>query len=172
LTEGSRVADVLERQLVASPSTDAERLVRQDLRRQIATLEGRLGRLFASAFPRQGIEWRVGAVGGPRVLDSGELERVRDALAARLRDAQRELGHRGAIEEANRGLLESMIAEPAAHPWVRISNQDIGERGCGHWHSRPRWGLLGMLIGWWRVKLSSGCPLAGGRGPVPRPAPR
>jgi hypothetical protein len=165
LTEGSRVPDVLERQLAASTSTDAERLVRQDLRRQIATLEGRLGRLFASAFPRQGIEWKVGAVGGPRVLDSGELERVRDALAARLRDAQQELGRRGAIEEANRGLLESMIAEPAAHPWVRISNQDIGERGCGHWHSRPRWGLLGMLIGWWRVKLSSGCPLARGMRP-------
>jgi hypothetical protein len=179
LTEGSRVPDVLERsaerretpvetdrlerQLAGSPSLTAERLARQDLRRQIATLEARLGRLFASAFPRQGIEWGVGAVGGPRVLDSGELERVRDALAARLRDAQRELGRRGAREEATRGLLESMIADPAAHPWVRISAKDVGERSCGEWHSRPRWGLLGMLIGWWRVKLSSGCPLAGGR---------
>ena len=28
----------------------------------------RLGELFASAFPRRGIEWQVGAVGGPRVL--------------------------------------------------------------------------------------------------------
>ena len=25
-------------------------------------------------------------------------------------------------------------------------------------------GLIGMLMGWWQVKLSSGCPLAGGRG--------
>jgi hypothetical protein len=29
---------------------------------------------------------------------------------------------------------------------------------------RPRLGLIGMLMGWWQVKLSSGCPLAGGRG--------
>ena len=59
-----------------------ERRARQDLRRQIALLEKRLGELFASAFPRQGIEWTVGAVGGPRVLGVAELERVRDALAA------------------------------------------------------------------------------------------
>jgi hypothetical protein len=28
------------------------------------------------------------------------------------------------------------------------------------WHVRPRLGLVGMLAGWWQVKLSSGCPLA------------
>jgi hypothetical protein len=89
-----------------------------------------------------------------------ELERVRDGLAIRLREAQAEVNRRGAIEEANRGLLEAMIAEPDRYTWVRISNDDVGERGCRHWHSRPRWGLLGMLMGWWRVRLSSGCPLA------------
>ncbi len=26
----------------------------------------------------------------------------------------------------------------------------------------PRWGIIGMFLGWWRVKLSSGCPLATG----------
>ncbi len=139
-----------------------QRRIRDDLRRQIASLEKRLGALFASAFPRKGFDWSVGAVGGPRVLDVGELERVRDALAARLRDAQAELGRRGEIEEANRGLLESMIAEPERYHWVRVSGEDIGERGCRHWHSRPRWGILGMLMGWWRVKVSSGCPLAAG----------
>ena len=81
-----------------------------------ALLEKRLGELFASAFPRQGIEWTVGAVGGPRVLGVAELERVRDALAARLREAQAELGRRGEIEEQNRGLVEAMIAEPRALP--------------------------------------------------------
>jgi hypothetical protein len=25
---------------------------------------------------------------------------------------------------------------------------------------RPRLGLIGMLCGWWQVKLSSGCPLS------------
>jgi hypothetical protein len=148
-------------------ATDAARVARDDLRRQIAALERKLGELFASAFPRQGIEWRVGAVGGPRVLDAGELERVRDALVVRLRDAQSELGRRAEAEEANRALVESMIAEPERHHWVKVSNEDIGEGECRHWHSRPRWGILGMLLGWWRVKLSSGCPLAKGSQPLP-----
>jgi hypothetical protein len=142
-----------------------ERRVRQDLRRQIGLLEKRLGELFASAFPRQGIEWTVGAVGGPRVLGISELERVRDALAFRLGEAQSELGRRGEIEEQNRDLVESMIAEPDRYRWVRVSNEDVGEFGCRHWHSRPRWGILGMMLGWWRVKLSSGCPLAEGLRP-------
>jgi hypothetical protein len=143
----------------------AERLARADLRRQIAVLERRLGELFASSFPRNEIDWGIGAVGGPRLLGIGELERVRDALSVRLRDAQREIARRVDAEEAKRGLLERMIADPDAHRWVIVSNDDIGERGCRHWHSRPRWGILGMLLGWWRVKLSSGCPLAAGLWP-------
>ena len=140
----------------------ADRLARHELRRQIAVLEKRLGELFASAFPRSGIEWGVPAVGGPRVLGVEELERVRDALHVRLRDAEAELARQGEIEEANRGLLESMIAEPERYRWVRVAAEDVGERPCQHWHSRPRWGILGMLLGWWRVKHSSGCPLATG----------
>ena len=143
-----------------------ERPARQDIRRQIGFLEKRLGELFASAFPRQGMEWRIGAIGGPRVLGVAELERVRDALAARLHEAQAELGRRGEIEEQNRGLVEAMIAQPERYRWVRVSNEDLGEPGCRHWHSRPRWGILGMLLGWWRVKLSSGCPLAKGPRPL------
>jgi hypothetical protein len=53
-----------------------------------------------------------------------------------------------------------MLADPAAYKWARISRDDIGVSGCGHWHSRPRLGPLGMLMGWWRVKVSSGCPLS------------
>ena len=94
----------------------SERRARVELRRQIGALERQLGELFASAFPRQGIDWSVGAVGGPRVLGIAELERVRDALAVRLRQAQAELGRRGEVEEANRGLLESMIADPRGAP--------------------------------------------------------
>ena len=60
-----------------------------------------------------------------------------------------------------------MIAEPERHRWVKVSNEDIGEGECRHWHARPRWGILGMFLGWWRVKLSSGCPLAEGGGPFP-----
>jgi hypothetical protein len=103
------------------------------------------------------------------VLGVRDLERVRDALAARLQTARAELTSRVDVEEQNRELIERMIVEPERHRWIRVSNEDIGERGCRHWHSRPRWGLLGMILGWWRVKLSSGCPLAGGRGTAASP---
>ncbi len=147
-------APSLEGLLVADES-----LARAELRRQIARLERELAALFTSAYPRREIEWAVAPAGGPRMLGIGELEEVRDALALRVAEARGEIDRRGQIEEANRELLERMIAEPAEHKWVRISNEDIGETGCRHWHSRPRFGLLGMLMGWWRVKLSSGCPL-------------
>ena len=144
----------LEELLVAD-----ERLARVELRRQIARLERELSSIFAAAFPRKQIEWGVAPAGGPRVLGVGDLERVRDALATRVAEARGTLDRRGEIEAANRERLEQMIADPAKHKWVRISNEDIGEQGCRHWHSRPRFGLLGMLMGWWRVKHSSGCPL-------------
>ena len=54
-----------------------------------------------------------------------------------------------------------MLTAPEKHKWLRISRADIGEPGCGHWHSRPHLGPIGMLMGWWRVKVSSGCPLSG-----------
>jgi hypothetical protein len=137
---------------------DTERLARDDLRRQIGELERELGELFATAFPRRGIEFGVPAAGGPRVLGVAELETVRDSLASRLQSARAELGRRGEVEERNRELVERMIAKPDRYRWVHVSNEDVGEPGCRHWHSRPRWGLLGMILGWWRVKLSSGCP--------------
>ena len=126
-------------------------------------LEKRLGELFASAFPRAGIEWGVPAVGGPRVLGrrgswSASVTRSTSGYGTRKPSSPA----RGEIEEANRGLLESMIAEPERYRWVRVAAEDVGERPCQHWHSRPRWGILGMLLGWWRVKHSSGCPLATG----------
>ena len=145
-------------------TTGDERPLRDELRRQIARLEQQLSELWTSAFPRQGIDWSVGAVGGPRILGAAELERIRDALIVRVREAQSELGRRADVEERNRGLVERMIAEPERYRWVQISNDDVGDRDCKHWHSRPRWGILGMLMGWWRVKLSSGCPLAEGLG--------
>jgi hypothetical protein len=147
---------------------DAEQRARRDLRRQIALLEQQLAELFATSFPRAGIGYDVAAAGGPRILGVRDLERVRDRLASRLREAQDELSRRTWVEERNRETLEQMIAEPERYRWVRISNEDVGERGCKHWHTRPRWGPIGMFLNWWRVKLSSGCPLAGGRG-APRP---
>lgn len=141
-----------------------ERAAREDLRRQIARMEAELGRLFGAAFPRQGIEWGVAAPGGPRVLGVAELETVRDALADRLAEARAELAEIGESEQAHRELIERMVSDPAAYRWLRVNNEAVGEPGCRSWHVRPRWGVLGMLAGWWRVKLSSGCPLAEGHG--------
>jgi hypothetical protein len=131
---------------------------RRSLKQQIAKLERELAAVFASAYPRRGLEWQVTSPGGPRVLSIGELEEVRDALAARLEDARRTLRDRAYVERRNLERIEEMIAEPARFKWVRISNADIGEPGCKYWHSRPRLGLIGMLMGWWRVRISSGCP--------------
>lgn len=142
-----------------------ERASRTDLRRQIAALELELARLFGSAFPRQNIDFTVPGMGGPRLLSVDELEKVRDGLAARVQDVRLRLNDAGYVEQKNRELIEAMLADPAAHKWKRVSNADIGEPGCKNWHATPRFGPLGILMDWWRVKISSGCPLAEG----PRP---
>jgi hypothetical protein len=139
-----------------------ERLARAQLRRQIARLESELGGLFGEAFGRTEIEHRVAPVAAePRVLDLGELERVRDSLADRVAEARLTLRERAVVETDNRELLRRMLASPADYKWVKVTRNDVGEPGCGAWHSRPRLGPIGMLMGWWRVKVSSGCPLAG-----------
>jgi hypothetical protein len=114
-----------------------ERSARADLRAQIAALEGR------GACAK--------AAGGPRVLSLGELERVRDGLAARPAPAP-------APDPAARRKLEAMLADPGAHRWASVPLAALGEPGCGAYVVRPRLGLIGMLAGWWEVKLSSGCP--------------
>jgi hypothetical protein len=139
-----------------------ERAARRSLLDQIARLESELAALFCSAFPRKGLDLRVGTRGGPRLLSLGELEMLRDDLADRLADNRRMLSDRTWVESQYRALIEDMLLEPEKHRWVRVRNEDIGEPGCKSWHVKPRFGLIGMLMGWWRVKISSGCPLAGG----------
>ena len=137
-----------------------EQLARVELRRQIGRLEHQLSQLAAEAFPRVRIDTEVAAATtAPRLIGLGELERVRDDLAERVSDARLTLAGRAEVESRNRALLERMLANPAEYKWLQISRDDLGEPGCGHWHSRPRLGLLGMMMGWWRVRISSGCPL-------------
>lgn len=156
-----------------SPDTVTdERPARRTLLGQVERLEHELSSLFISTWPRKGFEFSVPARGGPRVLSLGELEGLRDDLAHRVDDARRSLSDRTYVEEQHRCRIEEMLLDPEKHKWVRVSNEDIGEPGCKHWHVRPRWGALGYLMNWWRVKISSGCPLAKGRGRRPRPASR
>lgn len=145
-----------------------ERAARRDLRTQIARLERSLGRLRSDSFPRQGFKLRAGerALQPGRVLDLAELERLRDSMVEAMVAGRAELGRRRLLEADYRDLITEMERNPAAHKWERISNLDIGEPGCKHWHARPRWGILGALLGWWRVKVSSGCPLARGLSPA------
>lgn len=140
---------------------------KRSLHRQIGRLEEELASLFCSTYPRTGFDWAVTSRGGPRLLSVRELERVRDELSERLQENRRTLSERTYVEEHKRRHIEEMLLDPAAHRWEIVSNEDIGERGCKHWHVRPRWGVLGLLMNWWRVKISSGCPLAGGRGRRP-----
>jgi hypothetical protein len=139
-----------------------ERRARIELRRQIGRLEAELASLFGEAFGHTQVPHRIEAVAAaPRLLDLGELEALRDELADRVAEARRALVEREQVEDENRELVRKMIAAPQDFKWVRVSRQDLGLPGCGHWHSRPRLGPIGMLMGWWRVKVSSGCPLSG-----------
>lgn len=171
-TRTRQMADLLVRESPQALNAEVdERLARAELRRQIGHLERQLASHLAEGFGRVTVEHRVAAVStSPRVLGLGELERLRDELADRVADARVTLREQTQIEQGNRELLRQMQASPADFKWVRVSRDDIGAPGCGHWHSRPRLGPIGMLMGWWRVKVSSGCPLPGRLAAVERQA--
>jgi len=150
-------------------ATVDERAARRALRGQIAALERQLADAFVTAFPMGGLDQPSAVAAHPRLLDLGELEVVRDDLAQRLHQARVTIARRADEQAEKRLLLERMLLAPADHRFARVSCRELGEPGCGVWQVRPRLGLIGMLMGWWQVKLSSGCPLPGGRGPVHRP---
>ena len=150
-----------------APTRPDERAARRTLLRQIEMLETELSSLFVSSWPRKGLEFSVPGRGGPRLLALEELEELRDDLALKVDDSRRRLSDRTYVEDLHRRRIEEMLLAPEEHKWVRITNEDIGEPGCKSWHVRPRWGVLGMLMNWWRVRISSGCPLAGGHGRRP-----
>jgi uncharacterized small protein (DUF1192 family) len=142
--------------------TDAdERAARRTLRDQIARLEAQLADgVAASLATKAAVPFAVAGAHGPRVLGIAELERVRDDLADRLAQARRVLTERGLEQERARVRLEHMLLAPGRHRFERVAAAELGEGGCGVYQVRPRLGLIGMLAGWWHVKLSSGCPLA------------
>lgn len=164
-------AAILQEDRWATPELGAERAAKSALRVQIGRLERELSGLVVGRFPHVGTLPDPPGKGGPHLLTIGELERQRDSLAVRIREAQDHLKQRDKLENRAHELLERMRAEPARYKFVRLPVTELGERGCGVWEVRPRLGLIGMLAGWWQLKLSSGCPLAKGpraeRGPSP-----
>jgi hypothetical protein len=139
-----------------------EQAARSSLRAQIARLERELCAIVADGFPHIGAAGRGPASCGPSMLSLEELELLRDRLAGRVQQLRRRAQARAAHELRAQELLERMKLEPGRYKFVRLPVTDLGQRGCGVWEVRPRFGLLGMLAGWWQLKLSSGCPLPGG----------
>jgi hypothetical protein len=141
---------------------------RAQLRAQIAGLERRLSETLIAFLPYVAPAGAAlppapspgGPARGPRVLDLGELEQIRDELAARVAAARVDLRRRTEHAERARVRLERMRLEPGRHRFERVTRAELGEGSCGVWEVRPRLGLLGMLAGWWELKLSSGCPLS------------
>ena len=137
-----------------------ERAARSALRDQIARLEEQLAGHVTSAFPLSPTVAPIGGfTDGARLQTLAELEQRRDGLALRLKEVRQQLDELGKRQGAARTRLEQIMLDPAAHPWERVTHQDIGEPGCRQYHARPRLGFLGLLMDWWRVRISSGCPL-------------
>ena len=141
------------------PDVD-ERAARRTLRAQIARLERDLGAAVIAAYPRLPAGTAHVPSTGPRLLGLEQLERVRDDLAGRVADVRAQAAAQADRQAEARLLIERMLLDPGAYRWVRVANEDLGEPGCKHWHVRPRLGVIGMLAGWWHVRISSGCPLA------------
>ena len=150
---------------LAPPSEEDARAARRALRGQVARLEALL-----AAYPQEATEAGIAEaapepLAGPtaRIADLGELEAVRDQLFDRLKRVRAVVEQRGREEGAARQRLSHMVDDPEAHKWETVSNQEMGEGGCTTYQVQPAWGPVGALMNWWRVKVSSGCPLAGPR---------
>ena len=153
-----------EEQLPAAlpmPGQGDRRAVRRELRRQISYLERELGEYAWD--DRRGPAPERPAISAPlgHVADDAELERTRDELISRLSRLRGEAQRRGAIEQDARAHVESMVRDPAGHRWEIVSSDQTGDPGCKNWRVVPRFGPVGAIMGWWRVKVSSGCPLPG-----------
>jgi hypothetical protein len=143
---------------ISAPPEDAL-AARRSLRAQIARLERELAAILAAGYPRIPAPGPPADHGGPRLLGLAELERTRDALAARLSAADRAVAEQAERQTRARALLAAMLADPPAHKGARVSNAELGQPGCTTYRVVPRLGPLGLLTSWWRVKISSGCPL-------------
>ncbi len=147
-------------QVLSGPSAADESGARRALRAQVARLESQIADTVCAAFPEVIDLPALPVRPQARILDLGELEELRDLLAGRLGEARRQLADLGRSQEEARVRLERMLLDPAGNRRVRISQRELGEPGCGVWRVAPRVGIIGRMMGWWQVKLSSGCPLA------------
>src|SRR5437763_12015735 len=94
---------------LSAPEQD-ERAARRTMRAQIDKLERELAEAFVTAYPMGGLDAAPApSHPAPRLLDLGELERVRDELAARLRAARATITELADRQADNRVRLERML---------------------------------------------------------------
>lgn len=136
-----------------------ERGARRELRRQVGRLEAELASYRRDIETPNATAARRPAE--PRVAGVEELERTRDALLAQLAAARASASRRARRESRAREIRDAMASDPSAHRWDVVSSEDTGEEGCVSWRVEPRFGPLGALMSWWRIKVSGGCPLSG-----------
>ena len=135
-----------------------QRGARSELRRQIARLEAEL-----ASYPRDlqpPPEPDVHPHHGGRIAGVAELEATRDGLLAQVAEVRKADAKRERRRSKARGKVEEMVREPEANKWSWVSSEETGDPGCKEWRVTPRYGPVGAAMGWWRVKVSGGCPLA------------
>lgn len=158
--DGETLPEAPEPEAPALPDPELEsdeRTVRNELRRQIGRLEAELASYVRDvpagpASPAAPAEAHVAGV--------AELERTRDALLASLSEAHEQAERRTERERRARERRDEMLRDPAANKWEVVSAAEAGEEGCTDYRVSPRYGPLGVLMRWWQVKVSGGCPLA------------
>ena len=133
-----------------------EAAARRELRRQIARLEAELAAYPAARAEGEPTHPLLRPKG--HVADFAELETTRNELIERLKRARQGAEQQGRREERARLRREGMLRDPERHRYERIPYEDCGDPGCGEFRVVPRFGPVGAIAGWWRVKVSSGCP--------------
>jgi hypothetical protein len=132
-----------------------EAAARRELRRQIARLEADL-----AAYPESRPDSETHPLLRPKghLPDFAELSAARDTLIERLRSARSGAARKGERQARAHARREQILGDPDAHRWNHVGNDECGDPGCGEIRAVPRYGPLGAIAGWWRVKISSGCP--------------
>src|SRR4051794_27608982 len=103
---------------------------RRSLHGQIARLERELAHTLATTYPP--VASPAGAVGhhGPRLLDLGQLEITRDALAGRVTEVRRRAAEQAHRQAEARAKLAAMRAHPAAYRGESVTARELGLPGC------------------------------------------
>lgn len=132
-----------------------EAAARRELRRQIARLEAEL-----AAYPESRPDQETHPLLRPKghLPNFAELAAVRDGLIERLRTVRAAAERKGERQAKAHARREQVLGNPDANRWERVRTEDCGDPGCGETSAVPRFGPLGAVAGWWRVKVSSGCP--------------